>query len=131
MHQVHNVGNRLQRDFRAIERAAAGGSTRSQRLGATLFALGFILALIFIAGRLVEDLCDPGLQPVGHARSVGSAKLSSACQIERIIGNAGVHRVGVQLVEDLVEQRYQHAQAALVAPDRETMVMVPVEDREH
>ena len=42
----------------------------------------------------------------------------------------GIDRVGVELVEHLVEDRRQHAQAALIAPQREAVVMVAIEDRE-
>ena len=58
VHQVRDIGNRLERDFRAVERAAARRAARLQRLGAPFLAFLLGLALIDAATRLVQDILD-------------------------------------------------------------------------
>ena len=58
VHQMRHIGQRLQRDFRAIERAPSGGATRLQLLRTPLFALGFGLVGIFTAAGFVENVLD-------------------------------------------------------------------------
>src|SRR5208282_2722883 len=57
-------------------------------------------------------------------------RATSAREIEGIVGLRGSVGLPIELVEYLIEQRGQHAQAALIAPEREAVMMVPVEDRE-
>jgi len=59
MNEVSHVGDRLERDFRAVESATAGGPTGLQLLGAALLALFLGLALVLAATGLIEDLLNP------------------------------------------------------------------------
>src|SRR5271166_5044017 len=72
VHEVRNIGNGLERDFRAVESASASSTTGLQRLGAAFLAFLLGLALIDAATRFVEDILDfivqrhshlPGLRP--------------------------------------------------------------------
>src|SRR5208282_222323 len=65
-----------------------------------------------------------------HGRIRPGRRATSAREIERIVGLRGSVGLLIEFVEYLVEQRGQHAQATLIAPEREAVMMVPVEDRE-
>ena len=58
VYEVGNIGDGLERNFRAVERAAARRTARLQRLGAALLAFLLGLALIDAATRLVQDILD-------------------------------------------------------------------------
>ena len=58
VHEVRDIGDGLERDFRAVERAAARRAARLQWLGAAFLAFLLGLALIDAATRFVEDILD-------------------------------------------------------------------------
>ena len=58
VHEVRDIGNGLERDFRAVESATARRAARLQRLGAAFLAFLLGLALIDAATRFVEDILD-------------------------------------------------------------------------
>ena len=56
MHEMRDIGDRLQRDFRAVESAASCGRTGGELLRAALLALLAGFRQVLVAGRLLEHL---------------------------------------------------------------------------
>ena len=54
MHDVRHVGNRLQRNFRAVECTAASRRAGHQLLGAAFLAFLLVLGLVLVATGFVE-----------------------------------------------------------------------------
>jgi hypothetical protein len=71
---MRDVGDRLQRDFRAVERAAAGGRSWGELFAAAIFALPVGLALVLAARRLLEYL----LQLVCKRTHIGLRKAAAS-----------------------------------------------------
>src|SRR5208282_2792436 len=65
MHEMRDIGDRLQGDLGPVERATSGGGARRELLGATLLAFFLGFALILAATRLVKDVLDL-IRQTGH-----------------------------------------------------------------
>ncbi|XUJ32379.1 hypothetical protein ACQ5SK_27905 [Bradyrhizobium japonicum] len=62
MYQVSDIGERLQRNLRAVESTATRSATRLQLSGTAVPAFRLRLTAILGAARLVEDILDRGRQ---------------------------------------------------------------------
>src|SRR5271165_5374422 len=78
-----------------------------------------------------SDVIEPSCNASGAGgRAFGRRRPASANDVEAVVGLRRHVGVAVDDVEDLVEDRHQHVQPALIAPNRIAVVVVAVEDRE-
>ena len=66
VHEMDHIGDRLQRDLRAVKRATTGSGPRGERLGTAFLTGRFRLGDVLVAGGLVENFGDLGLQILAH-----------------------------------------------------------------
>ena len=70
MNEMRDVGDWLERDLRAVERATSRRTARLKRFGTALLALFLRFALILLATRFVEDILD-FVRQRAHSRLLG------------------------------------------------------------